>query len=98
MLITNITQAIGRTPLLEIDPAVHGLKNVRLFAKLENLNPFGSLKDRPALNLLKDQLEKIKVRAANCHRIIQRQHGKSHAAACARCVEFRFASSPTKFR
>jgi cysteine synthase/rhodanese-related sulfurtransferase len=59
MLIRNITEAIGRTPLLEVDPEVHGLKNIRLFAKLENLNPFGSLKDRPALNLLKDNLQAI---------------------------------------
>jgi cysteine synthase/rhodanese-related sulfurtransferase len=59
MLIRNITEAIGRTPLLEVDPEVHGLKNIRLFAKLENLNPFGSLKDRPALNLLKDNLQSI---------------------------------------
>lgn len=60
MLIHNITEAIGHTPLLEIDASVHGLKNIRLFAKLENLNPFGSLKDRPAFNLLKDQLAALK--------------------------------------
>jgi cysteine synthase B len=59
MLIQNITEAIGRTPLLEIDPNVHGLKNFRLMAKLENLNPFGSLKDRPAYNLLKEHLATI---------------------------------------
>ncbi|MDR3616499.1 MAG: pyridoxal-phosphate dependent enzyme [Candidatus Obscuribacterales bacterium] len=63
MLIQNITQAIGRTPLLEIDPAVSGLKNIRLFAKLENLNPFGSLKDRPALNLLSGELAGIKTQS-----------------------------------
>ena len=56
MLIKHITEAIGNTPLLEIDPKVHGLKNINLYAKLEHLNPFGSLKDRPALGLLRDEL------------------------------------------
>jgi cysteine synthase B len=60
MLIKHITEAVGNTPLLEIDPAIHGLKNITLYAKLEHLNPFGSLKDRPALSLLKDDLAKLK--------------------------------------
>lgn len=56
MLVKKITDLIGRTPLLEIDPAVHGLKNIALYAKLEHLNPFGSLKDRAAFNILADQI------------------------------------------
>lgn len=56
MLVKRMTDLIGRTPLLEIDPAVHGLKNITLYAKLEHLNPFGSLKDRPAWNILQDQI------------------------------------------
>jgi len=59
MLITHISQAIGNTPLLEISPALHGLKNIRLLAKLECLNP-GSLKDRAAWYLLKDELDRLK--------------------------------------
>jgi cysteine synthase len=56
MLYTHITELIGNTPLLRIDPAVHQLANVELYAKLEYLNPFGSLKDRTAWGLVKDAL------------------------------------------
>lgn len=56
MLIKHISEAIGKTPLLLIPPSVHGLANINLYAKLEHLNPFGSLKDRPALGLLQEHL------------------------------------------
>lgn len=59
MLYTHITELIGNTPLLRIDPAVHQLANVELYAKLEHLNPFGSLKDRTAWGLVKDALPQI---------------------------------------
>lgn len=59
MLIKSVTELIGQTPLLEIDPKVHGLKHISLYAKLEHLNPFGSLKDRPAWNILGEQLDDI---------------------------------------
>lgn len=47
----SITDAIGNTPLVRIDPAVHGLRHIDLYAKLELLNPFGSVKDRAAWNM-----------------------------------------------
>ncbi|GHI29385.1 cysteine synthase/rhodanese-related sulfurtransferase [Streptomyces griseoviridis] len=53
----SITEAIGNTPLVRIDPGVHGLRNVDLFAKLEMLNPFGSVKDRPAWHMVRPLLE-----------------------------------------
>lgn len=52
MLYSDIEQLIGDTPLLEIPERVHGLKHIRLFAKLEHLNPFGSVKDRIAKGML----------------------------------------------
>ncbi|GAA0267317.1 hypothetical protein GCM10010302_01360 [Streptomyces polychromogenes] len=52
----SITEAIGGTPLVRIDPAVHGLRHIDLYAKLEMLNPFGSLKDRAAWNMTRDRL------------------------------------------
>jgi S-sulfo-L-cysteine synthase (O-acetyl-L-serine-dependent) len=52
----SITQTIGDTPLVRIDPTVHGLRNVDLYAKLEMMNPFGSVKDRAAWNMLRPQL------------------------------------------
>ncbi|MFE6619929.1 pyridoxal-phosphate dependent enzyme [Streptomyces sp. NPDC057740] len=53
----SITEAIGNTPLVRIDPAVHGLRNIDLYAKLELLNPFGSVKDRAAWNMARPHLE-----------------------------------------
>ncbi|MGW0335322.1 pyridoxal-phosphate dependent enzyme [Streptomyces sp. NPDC003011] len=52
----SITDAIGNTPLVRIDPAVHGLRHIDLYAKLEMLNPFGSVKDRPAWNMARPLL------------------------------------------
>ncbi|MFC8918651.1 pyridoxal-phosphate dependent enzyme [Streptomyces sp. NPDC057116] len=52
----SITDAIGDTPLVRIDPDVHGLRNIDLYAKLEMLNPFGSLKDRAAWNMAREGL------------------------------------------
>jgi cysteine synthase/rhodanese-related sulfurtransferase len=52
----SITEAIGDTPLLRIAPAVHGLRNIDLYAKLELLNPFGSVKDRAAWSMARPDL------------------------------------------
>jgi cysteine synthase/rhodanese-related sulfurtransferase len=51
-----MTDAIGNTPLVRIDPAVHGLRHIDLYAKMELLNPFGSVKDRAALAMLRPLL------------------------------------------
>jgi cysteine synthase len=56
----HITELIGNTPLLRLDPAVHGLPNVELYAKLESHNPFGSVKDRVAWGMLRDDLAQIR--------------------------------------
>lgn len=55
----HITELIGHTPLLEIPKEVHGLQHIRLYAKLEMQNIFGSLKDRISWNILKDDIEEI---------------------------------------
>ncbi|WP_054812853.1 pyridoxal-phosphate dependent enzyme [Nocardia arizonensis] len=52
----DITELIGNTPLLRLDPAVHGLRRVQLYAKLEFYNPFGSVKDRVALAMVGEQI------------------------------------------
>lgn len=56
----NVTEMIGNTPLLRIDPTVHGLLNVDLYAKLESYNPFGSVKDRIAWSMLADDIDSIR--------------------------------------
>lgn len=55
----RITDMIGNTPVLEIPSSVHGLENIDLYAKLEMMNPFGSVKDRIAWGLVKDDIEGI---------------------------------------
>ena len=39
-------QRMGGTPLVEL--STYSTSNVRIFAKLEWYNPFGSVKDRPS--------------------------------------------------
>lgn len=60
MLIKNITEAIGNTPILEIPSSLTGLKNIDVYAKLELLNPFGSVKDRTAWYMLKKVLNELR--------------------------------------
>jgi cysteine synthase/rhodanese-related sulfurtransferase len=58
MRFETMTDAIGNTPLVRIDPAVHGLRHIDLYAKMEMLNPFGSLKDRAAWNMVQPLLSR----------------------------------------
>jgi cysteine synthase B len=53
----DILDAIGHTPLVEI-PRMSPNPDVRIFAKLEMLNPTGSLKDRVARYLVEDLEER----------------------------------------
>src|SRR5207245_8709789 len=48
---SDLLDRIGNTPLLEIGLASR--EGVRVFAKAEFLNPGGSVKDRPALNMIR---------------------------------------------
>ena len=50
----SVLDLVGNTPLLEIKRLTQGLipSGVRIFAKLEGFNPGGSVKDRPAKNML----------------------------------------------
>ncbi|OGA39189.1 MAG: cysteine synthase [Betaproteobacteria bacterium RIFCSPLOWO2_12_FULL_62_13] len=47
---------IGNTPLVEIGLAVELARGVRLFAKLESINPGGSIKDRPVAHMLTEAI------------------------------------------
>lgn len=60
---TSIIDAIGNTPLVRINrvgselPQVRSGK-VRIFAKVEFMNPGGSVKDRPALRMVQEAIKK----------------------------------------
>ncbi|GAB5389176.1 MAG: hypothetical protein Alpg2KO_21440 [Alphaproteobacteria bacterium] len=60
MIANHITDLIGNTPLLKLSPEMTGLKNITLYAKLEMMNPFGSVKDRIAWGMIKDDIEDIR--------------------------------------
>ncbi len=76
-LISKITDLIGNTPIIKIDDKLHGLKGVELYAKLEYLNPFGSLKDRTAKGMLDGSIEEIK---AGEKRVIETSSGNTAKA------------------
>jgi cysteine synthase B len=82
MIVEHITDLIGDTPLFKIPSEFTGLKNVDLYGKLEMLNPFGSVKDRVAWAMLKDDIEDIK---ANGQTIFENSSGNTAKAIAAIC-------------
>lgn len=50
-MMCNIIDCIGNTPLVELK-SLWNNKDVRIFAKMEGHNPGGSVKDRPAANMI----------------------------------------------
>jgi cysteine synthase B len=56
----GILNLIGNTPLVESTSLVKN-KNVKLLFKLEGNNPGGSVKDRPAYNMIKSALERKEI-------------------------------------
>ncbi|MDQ7000514.1 MAG: cysteine synthase family protein, partial [Mariprofundus sp.] len=56
---TTILDLIGNTPMAQIQHITSHLpENIRIHAKLERFNPGGSVKDRPALWMIRDGLKK----------------------------------------
>ena len=55
-ILQSITELVGNTPLLRIRRIGSELEGVQIFAKLEYFNPGGSVKDRPALQMIRDAL------------------------------------------
>lgn len=60
MIYDSVIDMIGNTPLLKLPAHVHGLKNIDVYAKLEYMNPYGSVKDRIAYGLMKDHIDDMK--------------------------------------
>ena len=57
----GIVACIGNTPLLRLTDVVR--RDIRLFAKFEGANPGGSIKDRPALEIMRDAIESGRINA-----------------------------------
>jgi cysteine synthase B len=99
MLVRHVSELIGNTPLFEIPSEIHGLKNINLFAKLELLNPFGSVKDKSAWNVLKDDIKQI---AAEGKTVIESSSGNMAKAMQLICsihdVPFKIVTNRIKVR
>ncbi len=50
----SVLELVGNTPLVRINRLTSHLKNIEIYAKLEGYNPGGSVKDRPALQMVTD--------------------------------------------
>ncbi len=61
-LFESIVDLVGKTPLVRLRM---GSKGVRIFAKLEYLNPFGSVKDRVVMGIV-DEAEKSGLLTKGC--------------------------------
>ena len=64
MRFDNLLDSVGGTPLVGL-PTMSPSPDVRLWAKLEDRNPTGSIKDRPALKMI-EQAEKTGVLQPGC--------------------------------
>ena len=53
----TILDTVGNTPMVELQK-LNPNPGVKIFAKLEGNNPGGSVKDRPALNMISSALER----------------------------------------
>ncbi len=58
---SSILDLVGSTPMVELK-RIHQQPRVRVFAKLEGHNPGGSVKDRPALNMIRSAVERGDIR------------------------------------
>lgn len=62
--VDSVLDLIGNTPLLEIQNLTQGLSSqVKIYAKLEGMNPGGSVKDRPAWRMIQEGLKSGKLRS-----------------------------------
>jgi len=54
--IDSIVEAVGNTPLIRLKHIERDAPGVKIYLKLEYTNPGGSVKDRPALQMLQDAI------------------------------------------
>jgi S-sulfo-L-cysteine synthase (O-acetyl-L-serine-dependent) len=84
----GIIDLIGNTPLVEIKK-LNPNPQVKIYAKLEGNNPGGSVKDRPALNMVRSAIERGDIKTGT--RLIEATSGNTGIAlamiACAYNIE-----------
>jgi N-(2-amino-2-carboxyethyl)-L-glutamate synthase len=80
---SGILSIIGNTPLVKLENVFPEAK-FQLFAKLEMFNPGGSIKDRPALNMLKNAFERGEIRPGST--IIESSSGNLGIGLAQACI------------
>ena len=53
---SDVVEAVGQTPIVRLNRLAEGVE-ANIYAKLEYLNPGGSVKDRPAIQIIRDAEE-----------------------------------------
>ena len=71
-------EAIGHTPMVPVDDLRDELPEVEVLAKMESLNPGGSLKDRPVLRMLLSALDDGRLRSGQ--RVLDSSSGNAGIA------------------
>jgi cysteine synthase B len=52
--LNDILSLIGRTPLIHLPTLTEGMPGIEIYGKAEYFNPGGSVKDRPAMNMIRE--------------------------------------------
>ena len=65
-MLSELLSLIGKTPLIHIPTLTEGMPGIEIYGKAEYFNPGGSVKDRPAMNMIRDgecsgKLDKTKI-------------------------------------
>ncbi len=99
MIVEKMTDLIGNTPMMRIPDHVTGLKNISLYAKLEMMNPFGSVKDRTVWGMIRDDLDRISAGGMTIYENSSGNTAKSLAAiASSHGLKFKLVSALKKVR
>ena len=85
MIYRNITQLIGKTPLVALENIQKELRlKARLLAKIEYFNPSGSVKDRAAYSMLAEAEKRGAVKAGTV--VIEPTSGNTGIGLAAICA------------
>jgi 2,3-diaminopropionate biosynthesis protein SbnA len=85
MIYDHILGTVGNTPMIRMELKEEGLENIRLYAKLEFLNPTGSVKDRAADYVIRKLLENKEI--DNATTMIESSSGNFGIALAAYCKQ-----------
>jgi cysteine synthase A len=82
-VLTNITNFIGNTPLIELRHVFKGKAKGRILAKMEFIQPGGSIKDRAALQIINDAYKNGKL--VNGQPVVEMTSGNMGAGLAVVC-------------